>query len=179
MRLQVSKGGNGLKVMRFFTAPEEFPYVRGDIIDIAATLELNEYNGATSVSVVAKEIKASADDSERLLNANRAFEEFIGGKPLSKSIIDRLTPSREDFALLYRFLQAGNGYRLPVETIVHKLGGRLNLGKIRIMLEAMRQLGLTEMEEGITGAIIKMNRVRSKVSLDSAPVMKALKEAKQ
>ena len=179
LRLQVSKGGNGLKVMQFFTAPEEFPYVRGDIIDIAATLELNEYNGATSVSVVAKEIKASADDSERLLNANRAFEEFIGGKPLSKSIIDRLTPSREDFALLYRFLQAGNGYRLPVETIVHKLGGRLNLGKIRIMLEAMRQLGLIEMEEGITGAIIKMNRVRSKVSLDSAPVMKALKEAKQ
>ena len=179
LRLQLSKGGNSLRVMQFFTAPEEFPYVRGDIIDIAATLEINEFNGVTSVSVVAKEIKASADDSEKLLNANRAFEEFIGGKPLSKPIIERLTPSREDFALLYRFLQAGNGYRLPVETIVHKLGGRLNLGIIRVMLEAMRQLGLIEMEEGITGAKIKMNRVRSKVSLDSAPIMKALKEAKQ
>lgn len=179
LRLQVSKGGNSLKVMQFFTAPEEFPFIKGDIIDIAATLEINEYNGVKSVSVVAKDIKASADDSEKLLNANRAFEEFIGGKPLSKRIIERLTPTREDFAQLYRFLQACRGYRLAIDSLVHKLGGRLNLGKIRVMLEAMRQLGLIEMEEGITGASIVLNQVKGKVSLESAPVMKALKEAKQ
>lgn len=177
LRLQVSKGGNSLKVMQFFTAPEEFPFIKGDIIDIAATLEINEYNGVKSVSVVAKDIKASADDSEKLLNANRAFEEFIGGKPLSKRIIERLTPTREDFAQLYRFLQACRGYRLAIDSLVHKLGGRLNLGKIRVMLEAMRQLGLIEMEEGITGASIVLNQVKGKVSLESAPVMKALKEA--
>ena len=179
LRLHVSKGNTSLRVMQFFTAPEEFPFVRGDIIDIAATLELNEFNGATSVSVIVKDIKASADDSERLLNANRAFEEFIGGKPLSGTIIKRLTPTREDFAQLYRFLQAGRGYRLPVDTMVHRLGGRFNLGKIRVMLEAMRQLGLIEMEEGITGASITLKQVRTKVSLDSAPVMQALKEAAQ
>lgn len=179
LRLQVSKGGNSLKVMQFFTAPEEFPFIKGDIIDIAATLEINEYNGVKSVSVVAKDIKASADDSEKLLNANRAFEKFIGGKPLSKRIIERLTPTREDFAQLYRFLQACRGYRLAIDSLVHKLGGRLNLGKIRVMLEAMRQLGLIEMEEGITGASIVLNQVKGKVSLESAPVMKALKEAKQ
>ncbi len=177
LRLQVSKGGNSLKVMQFFTAPEEFPFIKGDIIDIAATLEINEYNGVKSVSVVAKDIKASADDSEKLLNANRAFEEFIGGKPLSKRIIERLTPTREDFAQLYRFLQACRGYRPAIDSLVHKLGGRLNLGKIRVMLEAMRQLGLIEMEEGITGASIVLNQVKGKVSLESAPVMKALKEA--
>ncbi|MBQ4262510.1 MAG: single-stranded-DNA-specific exonuclease RecJ [Ruminococcus sp.] len=177
LRLQVSKGGNSLKVMQFFTAPEEFPFIKGDIIDIAATLEINEYNGVKSVSVVAKDIKASADDSEKLLNANRAFEKFIGGKPLSKRIIERLTPTREDFAQLYRFLQACRGYRLAIDSLVHKLGGRLNLGKIRVMLEAMRQLGLIEMEEGITGASIVLNQVKGKVSLESAPVMKALKEA--
>lgn len=177
LRLQVSKGGNSLKVMQFFTAPEEFPFIKGDIIDIAATLEINEYNGVKSVSVVAKDIKASADDSEKLLNANRAFEEFIGGKPLSKRIIERLTPTREDFAQLYRFLQACRGYRLAIDSLVHKLGGRLNLGKIRVMLEAMRQLGLIKMEEGITGASIVLNQVKGKVSLESAPVMKALKEA--
>ena len=177
LRLQVSKGGNSLKVMQFFTAPEEFPFIKGDIIDIAATLEINEYNGVKSVSVVAKDIKASADDSEKLLNANRAFEKFIGGKPLSKRIIGRLTPTREDFAQLYRFLQACRGYRLAIDSLVHKLGGRLNLGKIRVMLEAMRQLGLIEMEEGITGASIVLNQVKGKVSLESAPVMKALKEA--
>ena len=177
LRLQVSKGGNSLKVMQFFTALEEFPFIKGDIIDIAATLEINEYNGVKSVSVVAKDIKASADDSEKLLNANRAFEKFIGGKPLSKRIIERLTPTREDFAQLYRFLQACRGYRLAIDSLVHKLGGRLNLGKIRVMLEAMRQLGLIEMEEGITGASIVLNQVKGKVSLESAPVMKALKEA--
>ena len=127
--------------------------------------------------MVAKDIKASADDSEKLLNANRAFEKFIGGKPLSKRIIERLTPTREDFAQLYRFLQACRGYRLAIDSLVHKLGGRLNLGKIRVMLEAMRQLGLIEMEEGITGASIVLNQVKGKVSLESAPVMKALKEA--
>ena len=179
LRLHVSRGGAGIKAMLFFTSPEEFPFVKGDIIDIAATLEISEFNGTKSVSVVVKDVKASADDSERLLNANRAFEEFLGGKPLSEPILKRLTPSRDEFARLYRFLQSGKGYRLPVDSLVHKLGGDINLGRIRVMLEAMRQLGLIRAEEGITGASITLNRVEGKVSLDDAPIMKALKEAQR
>ena len=60
LRLQVSKGGNSLKVMQFFTAPEEFPFIKGDIIDIAATLEINEYNGVKSVSDPLKSYRQAA-----------------------------------------------------------------------------------------------------------------------
>ena len=179
LRLHLSRNGAAIRAMRFFTSPEEFPFVKGDIIDIAATMEINEYNGMKSVSLIVKDVKASADDSERILNANRAFEEFLAGRPLSRPIIERLVPSRGDFALLYRLLQTNRGYRLPAETLVHKLGGKVNFGRIRVMLEAMRQLGLIAYEEGITGASITLNQVSGKVNLDSAPIIIALKEALQ
>ena len=179
LRLVMSRNNTPLTVMQFFTSTEEFPFIKGDVVDVAATLELTEYNGNRSVTVIAKEIKASDDESEHILNANRAFEEWMCGRPLSKSVLTRLLPRREDFAVLYRFLRANGGYALPPETLPHKLGGKLNYGRIRVIIEAMRELGLVSVSEGMNRFELTLCEVHGKVSLDEAPIIKGLKEAIQ
>ena len=175
----MSRNNTPLTVMQFFTSTEEFPFIKGDVVDVAATLELTEYNGNRSVTVIAKEIKASDDESEHILNANRAFEEWMCGRPLSKSVLTRLLPRREDFAVLYRFLRANGGYALPPETLPHKLGGKINYGRIRVIIEAMRELGLVSVSEGMNRFELTLCEVHGKVSLDEAPIIKGLKEAIQ
>ncbi len=179
LRLVLARNNTPLSVMQFFTSTEEFPFVKGDVVDVAATLELTEYNGVRSVSVIAKDIKASDEESAFILNANRAFEEWMRGRPLSKSVLTRLLPQREDFAALYRFLRKNGGYALPPETLVHRLGGKINYGKIRVIIEAMRELGLVSVSEGMNGFELTLCEVHGKVSLDDAPVIKGLKEAIQ
>lgn len=177
LKLQLSRDGTGLTAMWFFVTPEEFPYRRGDMVDIAATLEITDYHGNQSVAVYLKDIKASDDDSERILNANRAFESFVCGRPLSQNVLKRLLPAREDFAAVYRFLRNNGGYSYLTETLTHRLGGQINYGRIRVILEAMKQLNLIQLTEGLSESRITLNPTSGKVNLEAAPVIQALKEA--
>ena len=42
LRLVLTRSGVSLSAMLFFVSPKEFPYEKGDLLDIAATLEIND-----------------------------------------------------------------------------------------------------------------------------------------
>ena len=174
-----SRGNSTITAMKFFTSTDEFPYVRGDVLDLAVTLDTNEYNGTTSVSVIIKAIKANADDTEEILKSQRVYEDFYMGNTPEKEKLLSITPNRDDFALLYRFLKASTGYGFPAQTLVHKLDNKLSFGKIRVILKAMSELGLIQICEGLRGTRIKMLEVAGKVQLETADIIKRLKEVSQ
>lgn len=175
LKLVLSRNNTIINAMKFFTSTEEFPYAIGDTLDLAVTLDINEYNGNTSVSVITKAIKASADNSEEILKSQRIFENFCNGNKLSVDELQSILPDRNDFALLYRFLKSNNGYDYPFETLVYKLDNKLSFGKIRVILEAMSELGLIEICEGLKVSHIKLIEVTGKVDLDSARIISKLK----
>ncbi len=179
LKLIFTRGNATVNAMKFFTSSEEFPYVKGDILDLAVTLDTNEYNGSVSVSVIIQEIKASSDNSEAILLSLRSFEDFCCGNKLTKQQIFDLLPDRNDFAVLYRYLKQNGGYNFPVETLVHKLDNKLSFGKIRVILEAMNELGLIEICEGLKSNHIKLLEVAGKVDLESARIIKKLREVSQ
>lgn len=176
LRLVLSRGGVTLSAMLFFTSTHEFPYEKGALLDIAATLELNEYNGSKSVSVVIKDIKAHDDDPRRILASGRIFEAFCRGSMLSRTQLLSILPERDDFALLYRYLREKGGYHYKIETLPGKLDYRLSYGKIRSALEAMNELGLIEIREGLKRSKITLKNVSGKVDLESASIIRKLRE---
>ena len=176
LRLVLSRGGVTLSAMLFFTSTHEFPYEKGALLDIAATLELNEYNGSKSVSVVIKDIKVHDDDPRRILASGRIFEAFCRGSMLSRTQLLSILPERADFALLYRYLREKGGYHYRIETLPGKLGYRLSYGKIRSALEAMNELGLIEIREGLKRSKITLKNVSGKVDLESASIIRKLRE---
>ena len=176
LRLVLSRGGVTLSAMLFFTSTHEFPYEKGALLDIAATLELNEYNGSQSVSVVIKDVKAHDDDPRRILASGRIFEAFCRGSMLSRTQLLSILPERYDFALLYRYLREKGGYPYKIETLPGKLGYRLSYGKIRTALEAMNELGLIEIREGLKRSKITLKNVSGKVDLESASIIRKLRE---
>ena len=50
------------------------------------------------------------------------------------------------------------------------------MGKIRVILEAMNELGLITIREGMFSNSIGVNQVSGKVSLESADIIKRLSE---
>ena len=175
LRLVLTRGGVTLSAMLFFTTPAEFPFQKGESLDIAATLDINEYNGKRSVSVIVKDVKGHDENPQAILESKRVFEGFCRGASLSREQLRELLPGRDDFALLYRFLREHNGYHHAAETLVFRLQNRLSYGKIRVALEAMNELGLIRIEEGLKTARIFLNSVSGKVDLQSATIIKKLR----
>lgn len=176
LKLNLTRNGTNITAMKFNTSLEEFPFVIGDVLDLAVTLSINEYNGNRSVSVYVNEIKSSSDDNERQLESLRLFEDFCTGNRISREQAKSILPSRDDFALLYRFLRQNGGYSFPVETLVHKLSNKLDYGKIRVIIEAMNELRLIEIIEGTNSCKINLLNVKNKVDIGSAKIIKALSE---
>lgn len=112
-----------------------------------------------------------------MLKSLRIFEDFCGGIPLSRSQIISILPERQDFALLYTFLRRNGGYAFPTETLAHRLDNRLTYGKIRVILEALSELGLIEICEGIKQNEITLRDSTKKVDLESAKIIRQLREA--
>ena len=179
LRLVLSRGSVSMSAMLFFTSAEEFPYEKGELLDIAATLEINEYNDRSSVSVIIKDVKAHDEDAERIISSGRLFEAFCRGGRLRREELQSILPNREDFALLYRYLRDRGGYSLRAETLVGRLQNRLSYGKIRVALEAMNELGLIRIQEGLKTNRITLCPVSQKVDLSSASIIKKLKEVTQ
>lgn len=179
LKLVLTRGNTTINAMKFFTSSDEFPYIKGDMLDLAVTLDTNEYNGNISVSTIIKAIKASSDNTQEILESQRIFEDFCLGNPLSQNQIKSIIPDRNDFALLYRFLKSNGGYNFPANTLVHKLDNKLSFGKIRVILEAMSELGLIEISEGIKDNHIRLIEVAGKVDLSSAGIISKLKEVSQ
>ncbi len=179
IKLLLTRNSTRVTAMQFFTSADEFPYKKGEKVDLAVTLDINEYGGSRSVSVIVKSIKSSADDTLALLESLRVYEDFCGGRVPDKSKLAALLPNREEFAVLYRFLRSNGGYGYKTETLVHRLGDRISYGKMRVMLEAMNELGLIVIREGLKQNRITLNDVRGKVDLDSARIIRAIREAIQ
>lgn len=176
LKLIFKRGNATIEAMMFFTSTDQFAYQKGDLLDLAVTLDLNEYNGDTKVSVKIKDIKPSNIESEQVLSSNRNFESFINDNSLSRAQLLDITPSREDFALLYRFLRANNGYKFSLDTLVYKLDNKLSFGKIKVILTAMSQLKLIEVSEGLKDCCIKILAVSGKVNIEDAEIIKKLGE---
>ena len=179
LRLVLSRNNITLSAMLFFTSAEEFPYEKGEVIDVAATLETNDYNGVRSVSVIVKDVKAHTEDAHNILESRRSFESFCRGASLSREALAAILPDRSDFAVLYRYLRERQGYSRPVETLVSRLNNRLSYGKIRVALEAMNELGLIRIHEGLKTCRITLNSVAGKVNLENASIIKKLREVTQ
>ncbi len=179
LRLVLSRGSVSMSAMLFFTSTEDFPYEKGEVLDIAATLEINEYNDRSSVSVIIKDVKAHDEDAEQILSSGRIFETFCRGGRLRREELQSILPDREDFALLYRYLRDRGGYNRRTETLVGRLQNRLSYGKIRVALEAMNELGLIQIQEGLKTNRITLRRVSRKVDLSSASIIKKLREVTQ
>ena len=175
-RLTFHKDGNNTQVNGIFFNRPEFPYQRGDKVDLVVTLGRNEYRGNVSLSVYVRDIRPAGTDDDAMAASEQLFDKMLAGRPLSEEEVDRLTPDRSYFAGLYRYLKANEGVPYSayeyIHRKVHPVENALSpLCKTQVTLLAMRELGLlTTDDEGR----IHIPSQAAKVDLSEAPVLQKL-----
>ena len=74
LRLTLEKNGAVITAMRFNTKPEELPYHIGDKIDLAVQLEAREFRGQPSLTVIVRDMKFAAFNTEKNIASLASFE---------------------------------------------------------------------------------------------------------
>lgn len=175
-KLTFHKDGTHTQVNGIFFNRPEFPYQRGDKVDLVVTLGRNEYRGNVSLSVYVRDIRPAGSDDDAMAASEQLFDKMLAGRPLSEEEVHRLTPDRSYFAGLYRYLKANEGVPYSAYEYIHKKvhpveNALTPLCKTQVTLLAMRELGLlTTDDEGR----IHIPNQEAKVDLAEAPVLQKL-----
>lgn len=177
LKLTLSRGANSVTAMKFSTTKKDFPYIVGDVVDCAVTLDKNIYNNIENLSIIIKEMRFSNIDEEEIFASKEDFEAFCRGDDITPQQALHLLPDRGEFALVYRYLRANSGFNFPIDVLLYRLNSAsLSYGKLRVILECMNELSLIEIYEGMHSTKIKLNEVEGKVNLDDSLIISKLKE---
>ena len=172
LRLTLEKNGAVITAMRFNTKPEELPYHIGDKIDLAVQLEAREFRGQPSLTVIVRDMKFAAFNTEKNIASLASFEKWQRGEVLSAEDKNRLYPDRACLAAIYRALRTVNGKETDQIRFVSQFGKDMTLGLFKTALLVFEERGLVHSEiadDTFTAALIetsgKTDITRSQVLL--------------
>ncbi len=180
-RLTVTRGGAVHTVMCFGMPSDMFPYTKGDTVDLAVSLDKNLYKNNVYLSIIARDIRYSGYETERHLKSMRLYDRFVLDRQLPEKYAQyfpMLIPERQDFAAVYRYLKSVGNIEISLETLSYRLGS-MPCGKLKTCLDAMAELKLITLFEGPKTLKITVLDVTQKVDIESAPILKKLREAEK
>ncbi len=130
----------------FRVSAEKFKAHLGEKIDAIVTLDINEWNGRTDVSIKIKDYRVCGINQTRYFGAKQAYEDYICGIELEKSYYLRMIPTKEELTESYKQIYASKG---DIDTAFARLSRILpdiNYCKFRIALDIFAEKGLIQMD---------------------------------
>jgi single-stranded-DNA-specific exonuclease len=172
LRLVVNRDAVTLTALKFRTTQLDFPFCVGDVVDIAASFDKNEYLGQVRLSIIIKNIKFHNTDEELLFKRMREFSSVMRGRSKSITTGDVL-PDRNVIADVYKFIRNYKKWRYDNETLCCRMGKTADdYAKVAVAVEALVQLG-TLVYDG--DGNLTLPQENSKVNLDDAPILIRIK----
>lgn len=174
LRLTLEKNGAVITAMRFNTKPEELPYHIGDKIDLVVQLEAREFRGQPSLTVIVRDMKFAAFNTEKNIASLASFEKWQRGEVLSAEDKNRLYPDRACLAAIYRALRTVNGKETDQVRFVSQFGKDMTLGLFKTALLVFEERGLVHSEiadDTFTATLIETS---GKTDITRSPVLLAL-----
>lgn len=145
LKIKFKKAGMSFFAVYFGVTEEEFPYNIGEIVDVAAVCEINEYNGEEKVSVRIKDIRPSSLSQEKLFCGNLLYDCYKRGEKIPLEDV----PVRNDCALIYRYLKANGNFKGELDVFFGRITGQnkeylMDSCKMRLCLDVMEEMGLVK-----------------------------------
>ncbi len=138
LRLLFSKDKSSFNALLFGIGTEDFCFDIGDTLDLAVTVQTNEYNGNLNISIQIKAIRMTDTDDDKLFCDIENLNLFLNDRQFNAEFI---TPKREEVGEIYRFITE-NG--ILHDKIVYRFINSLGFGKTSVSLLVLEDLGLVK-----------------------------------
>ncbi len=146
---------------------------QGSLVDVAFHPQVNEYRGTRTPQLQVIDLRQAQEE-------DHLFQKFSRGDALSPYEIETLTPQREDFVRLWRYLQS-RAQHTPViqdspQGLTHQMAGS-TLSQTLLCLAVLAERGLITLSQTPGQLSITLNQVESKVNLEDSAVLHRLSTA--
>ena len=100
-RLTLDMNGTKLDAPIFRQRTEDFPYKKGDRLNILASLGVNEWNGRKSIRLRVIDMRRKGIKQEKLINAEDYYDRFRRGELTDERLLKGMTPDRGIMGKIY------------------------------------------------------------------------------
>ncbi len=175
-KLLVGNESGNVEVLFFSVQDAFFPYRKGDKVDIALRLSVNEYRGRQSLGAVGVAIKPSGVDRRQTIIDERTHEAFRRRAALPQEQLERLIPERNDMEILYRHLRENGGFGGDFEKLYSVLSqkGMNNYARMMCAIDVLNESGLVTVAGSGNKSRITLCQVSGKVDLENCDTMRRL-----
>lgn len=173
--LTLKRGEYTVTALKFSTSTDKFGYFIGDEIDLAVTLDVNVYNQNKSLSIIIKDIKFSDCDNEKLILSREVYDRFSTDLPVSYEEAQKIIPSRDDFAFVYRYLKNQKEFNFTTDILSYRLNNKLEYAKLLIVLDVLSECKLISYIQRLGRTEIKVLPTQGKQNLFDTQIMKKLR----
>jgi len=172
-KLLLTKNTQKVSAVCFREETQSFPYSPGTVIDLAITVEQNEYLGKANLGVYVQNIRLSGSDDDAVFEAYREYEAFMrGGSPAGADT--SMIPDRELLARVYRYFKANPGKRHDMELAARETGCSGRLCAVLLAVEALKELGVVAVTPEGT---VTLHELETKANLGDSSFLTGLHRA--
>jgi len=179
LRLRVSRDGVSLGAIFFSATAARCGIVPGSTIEVAFTPQINEFRGLRSVQLNVVDLRPDQGP------AWQVYEHYAAGGSLTAAQAERLLPTRNDFAVLWRYLAASirDGQfaceRLSLAGLMTELTGKQwDCARVQICLDVFRERKLLSFSVACERLTVYISETQDKVDLEQSPIMIDLRQQK-
>lgn len=173
-RMVMSRNSFSISVMKFSVSPNRLPFRAGDTVDVAVTIDTNEFMGTEKLSVIARDIKFSSMSDDKVIDSILRYEKIKRAETIDLKSIAISIPTRELTARVYKAIKSEGVWLWGVEALDYRIGDDgERLCAVMVALDALEQLGLIERDR--IENTIRIVNTNSKTDLNSAPILVRLK----
>ena len=179
LKLKLRRDGVVMDAIFFSANTAACGIENGQRLDIAFTLQINQFRGNRTVQLQLCDLRPAPTRSqlERSL-----FRRLQAGETLSPWEASLMLPQRRDFAHLWRYLEqlcATGPAQAPMDQLLRQVtrsfSGHRSYGKALVCLHVMDERGLIQVAVQNQQATVRLCRPREKVDLEQAGMMRQLR----
>ena len=179
LKLRLRRDGVVMDAIFFSANTAACGIENGQRLDIAFTLQINQFRGNRTVQLQLCDLRPAPTRSqlERSL-----FRRLQAGETLSPWEASLMLPQRRDFAHLWRYLEqlcAAGPAQAPMDQLLRQVtrsfSGHRSYGKALVCLHVMDERGIIQVAVQNQQATVRLCRPREKVDLEQAGMMRQLR----
>ena len=184
LRVRNADGTREASCMYFGMSHSEFPFCRGDMCELACSIEVNEYNGNVTPCVLVRAVRP-CEDERLVIYRSRGYYDSIYSGAVS-ALPSGILPTLEDFRLVFRVLRrelGGERKRVSVRYIKRRIelteGEKTNLCALKIIIDVLTEFGLVDCLRIRSNDVLELKLLpySKKVDLEKSMILKKVKES--
>lgn len=173
LRLRFGRDGTVFYAVYFGVTQQTLPYAAGDTLDLAVTADVSEWNGEMRVSVKIRDLRLSGADYSGMYHSGQLYERLSRGEPVEAA---DAVPTREDIAVVYRYLRTQGKSSVTDEVLFARLRGRISsLCKMKLAQDVLEEMDLIVRD---AGGVIIVRENPKKVNLADSKILQSLERMK-